>query len=212
MIDFVCIAEPNDDDIGPVRQYHTYYQTHACDPIAVFMHNDVDIHAPWTDRVLAEFNDPKVGIVGFGGAVGIGTSEIYKRPYDVWQLQRIGYRSNQRDWHIHGTHETGACNVAVVDGFFIAARKEFLFQIKGWSWFPFQFHCYDTAVCLMAARHGWKVRMVGVDCTHRGGGTSITPEYKARCEKAGTTIEREHSEPHKWLYSEFKDCLPLRVA
>ena len=208
----ICIAEANEWDLGPIPQYQSFYTCHACDPFAVFMHNDVEIHDDsWVEQVTAEFLDPRVAIVGFGGAIGIGTTEIYKRPYDIWQLQRIGYRSNQSDWQTHGSHESGSCDVAVVDGFIMAIRGEFLRKISGWTWFPFEFHCYDTALCLMAARYGWKVRMIGIKCTHRGGGASITPAYQKRCESRKTTPEREHREPHIWMYNEFRDLLPLRI-
>ena len=208
-----CIAEPNEHDLGPVPQYRTYYASHSCDPFAIFMHNDVTFHEDnWRERVASEFDDPKVAIVGLGGALGIGTSDIYKKPYDIWQLTRQRYFSNQLDWRTHGQLETGSRDVAVVDGFFMAIRGEFLRKIGGWSWFPFEFHGYDTCMCLMAHRHGWKVRMVGIPCVHHGGGASTTPEYKQRCKARGTTMEREHEEPHLWMYNEFRDCLPLRVG
>ena len=70
---------------------------------------------------------------------------------------------------------------------------------------------YDVALCLMAHRHGWKVRMVGVNCTHHGGGTSTTADYVQDCKDRGTSVEAEHTEPHVWCYNEFRDVLPLRI-
>lgn len=198
-------------DRGVVDAYQHIYSVHA-DEICAYIHDDVTVHdADWQDRIHAEFADPKVAIVGMGGALGIGLPEIYKRPYNIWQLQRIDYYSNQTDWAIHGKYETGSRDVAVVDGFFMAVRRSFLDEIGGWAWFPFSFHCYDTCLCLMARRHGWKVRMVGVSVTHHGGKTSTTPEYLEWCKSRGTTAEREHEEPHRWMYDTFRDCLPCRV-
>jgi len=165
----------------------------------------------WPQQIEAEFADPKVAIVGMGGALGIGTPDIYRRPYNIWQLQRIDYFSNQTDWQVHGKREEDLRDVAVVDGFFMAVRREFLDQIGGWSWMQTRFHCYDVALCLMAHRKGWKVRMVGVNCTHHGGGTSTSAEYKAWLESQGTNQAEDHSKPHEWLYNEFRDVLPLRV-
>ncbi len=199
-------------NVGLVAAYQSLYERYRNEHgIIAFIHDDVEIHEPWIDRVLEQFEDLSVGIVGFGGALGIGTSDIYKTPYKIQQLQRIDYRSNQTDWDIHGVRETGACDVAVVDGFFIACRTEFLKQVKGWSWFPHRFHAYDTSLCLQAIRRGWKVRMVGVSCTHHGGGTSTTADYVQDCRDRDTSVEAEHREPHEFMYREFRDLLPTRV-
>jgi len=199
-------------DEGVVSAYDYGYWESASAAILGYIHSDVTIHdADWYERIEAEFFDPKVAIVGMGGALGIGTADIYKTRYNIWQLQRIDYRSNQTDWQVHGAHETGACDVAVVDGFFMAIRRSFLDQIGGWSWMKTTFHCYDTCMCLMAQRLGWKVRMVGVNCTHHGGGTSTSAGYKEWLESQGTTQAADHAEPHVWMYNEFRDVLPLRV-
>lgn len=200
------------ENIGLVAAYQQQYELNRYgDDILAFVHDDVQILEPFAERIEAEFADPQVAIVGMGGAKGIGVDDIYKRPYAISQLQRIGYRSNQTDWEIHGARETGACDVAVVDGFFMAVRTSFLDQIGGWKWFPHRFHMYDVALCLMAHRHGWKVRMVGVSVTHHGGGTSTTADYVQDCRDRGTSVEAEHTEPHVWCYNEFRDLLPLRV-
>jgi GT2 family glycosyltransferase len=207
-------------NVGLVPAYQALYEDGVknaailmnCDTnIIAFTHDDWEPHEPWVARIEAEFADPKVAICGMGGAKGIGTSEIYKVPYQINQLQRIGYRSNQTDHEIHGARETGACDVAVVDGFFMAVRTSFLDQIGGWKWFPHRFHMYDVALCLMAHRHGWKVRMVGINCCHHGGGTSCTPEYVMDCKERGTSVEAEHTEPHKFVYDFFRPELPLRI-
>lgn len=216
------------DNVGLVPAYHrlflrnglgeyiqgTRMPDQATHRVLAFMHDDLEIlDGTWPERVQAEFEDPKVAIVGFGGAMGIGVPDIYKVPYALNQLQRIEYYSNQTGYDVHGRLEKGSRNVAVVDGFFMAIRTEFLRQIKGWTWwFPFGFHCYDTCTCLMAHRLGWKVRMVGVSCTHHGGGTSTKQEYKAMLEAQGSSVELDHTAPHAWMYREFQDVLPLRVA
>lgn len=199
-------------DEGVVHTYERAYRQTIEPTILAYMHDDVTIHdEEWKNRIEAEFADPKVAIVGMGGALGMGTPEIYKRPYEIWQLQRIDYYSNQTDWQVHGKLETGARDVAVVDGFFMAVRRSFLDEIGGWSWMQTRFHCYDLALCLMVHRRGWKVRMVGVNCTHHGGKTSTSAEYKEWLEAQGTNQADDHSVPHKWLYDEFRDVLPLRV-
>jgi len=199
-------------NLGLVNAYQQLYEDqrdkHA---IIAFSHDDVTIHEPWVARVEAEFADPKVAIVGLGGAKGIGVDDIYRTPYKLQQLQRIDYMSNQTDAEIHGKRFTGACDVAVLDGFFMAVRTSFLDEIGGFKWFPHRFHCYDTALCLMAHRHGYKVRMVGISATHWGGGTSTSADYVQDCKDRGTSVAAEHTEPHRWMYDEFRDLMPLRI-
>lgn len=202
----------NEPNVGVVPALQMLYMNHHATDILAIVHDDVAIHSPWCELVSKEFEDPKVAVVGMGGATGLGVPDIYKLPYNIKQLIRLDYRSNQRDWEIHGEHATEPRDVAVVDGFFMAIRTSFLDQIKGWSGFPHNFHMYDAYICLMAARHGYKVRTVGVDCTHFGGGTSTKVEYANWCKENGTTMEREHQEPHRFIYDEFRDLLPLRVG
>ena len=207
--DYLYFNEPN-KGVVPAMQH--LYERFASEDIIAFVHDDVTVHDDsWRERVLREFDNPKVAVVGFGGATGIGTDDLYRTRYQIEQLQRINYASNQTDWETHGSFEDGSKDVAVLDGFFLAVRTSFLREIGGFKWMPFKFHCYDLALCLMAHRKGYKVRMVGVKCTHHGGGTSTTQEYKDWCLENGTTMEREHSEPHKFLYEFFRPELPLRV-
>lgn len=201
----------NQPNVGVVEAYDVIYLVSQDDYI-VYIHDDVTLHEKgWDRRVAREFEDPSVAIVGLGGAIGIGTPLLYKKPYRIEQLIRRGYRSNQTDWQVHGILEEDHANVAVVDGFFMAVRRSFLDRIDGWSWMKTNFHVYDLALCLMALRLGLKVRMVGVRCTHHGGGGSTSPQYKQWCEERGTTMAREHSEPHVWLYNEFSDVMPVDV-
>lgn len=207
----VCLNQPN---IGLVKTYHELWKAYSEEDVLVYLHDDTEIHdLEWQLRVEEQFSiGPQVAVVGFGGATGIGDRDIYKKPYRIEQLARQDYRSNQSDWEVHGTRETGSRRVAVIDGFAVAVRGSFLARIGGWAWMKTDFHCYDIALCLMAARLGLKVKMVGVHATHHGGGTSTKAEYKEWCEERGTTLEEEHRAPHRWLYEEFRDVLPLRVG
>ncbi len=202
----------NEPNIGLVPAYHKLWEEHQDQDTLVYMHDDVSIYDPnWVELVCLELMDPRVAIVGLGGATGIGVDDIYKRPYAIEQLIRIDYASNQRDWEVHGSHETETRRVAVIDGFFMAIKGSFLQEVGGWSWIHSNFHGYDVAMCLEAYRRGWEVRMVGVDCQHHGGGTSTSSEYADWCKEHGTTMQEEHQAPHRWIYSEYRDILPLRV-
>jgi DNA helicase-2/ATP-dependent DNA helicase PcrA len=48
----------------------------------------------------------------------------YKIPYKIQDLGRRGYVSNQTDWQTHGGLESGSRDVAVVEAFFLALRRE----------------------------------------------------------------------------------------
>lgn len=202
----------NRPNIGAVPAFHTLWEKHKEEDVLIYLHSDVTIYdANWTERLCLELMDPAVAIVGFGGAIGIGVPDIYKLPYRIEQLIRIGYRSNQRGHEIHGERETGECRVAVLDGFAMAFKGSFLRELGGWNWIQSNFHTYDLAMCLEAHRRGYEVRMVGVDCDHHGGGTSTKEEYIEFCKEHATTPEEEHLAPHRWLYREYIDLLPLRI-
>lgn len=204
----------NDPNIGVVPAMQRVYEEYTgMNDVICYVHDDVTVYDPnWAARVLAEFDDPRVAVVGFGGATGIGVDDIFKQRYDITQLQRINYASNQRDWPTHGSFESGGKDVAVCDGFFLAIRTAALKEIGGWKGFPHRFHMYDAYVSLALAERGWKTRMVGIECDHHGGGTSTTEGYRKWCHENGTTMEREHEEPHRWMYDFFRDELPLRIT
>src|SRR5579864_9555635 len=71
------------NNIGIVPAYHALWEA-LKDSYSVicYFHDDCEIHdygQSWNDKVRREFTaDPKVAIVGFGGALGMGTPDIYK--------------------------------------------------------------------------------------------------------------------------------------
>jgi len=197
---------------GLVYAYQVLYHKHSDQDVLIYLHDDTELlEDNWVARVAREFTDPQVAIVGLGGATGIGVDDIYKRPYRLDQLIRRDYWSNQKGWEIHGRRERGARDVAVVDGFFIAVRADLLKAIGGFSWMKCEFHTYDTALCLMAHRRGYKVRIVGIETDHHGGGTSTKPEYIEWLRERGKTVADDHALPHIWLYNEFRNEMPLKV-
>lgn len=200
--------QPN---VGVIAAYQALWKRHADDAVQCYVHDDVSLHDDWADRVACELMDPGVAIVGLGGATGIGHRDLYRVRYRIEDLARIGYVSNQTDWKTHGERETGERDVAVVDGFFMAVKGSFLRKLGGWDWIQSNFHCYDLALCLEAHRRGYRVRMAGVACTHHGGGTSTSQSYVDFLRDRGLTPEEDHQLPHRWLYAEYRDVLPLRI-
>jgi GT2 family glycosyltransferase len=197
-----------DLNLGVVGSYQKLYgKLGACDLI-MFIHDDVICREDgWDERVKREFREVHtMGVLGFGGARWHGTTEIYKRPYGVTQLQRGEYLSNVDDAEVHGARFTGEADVAVLDGFCIVVRRSFLDQCGGLHFVDpsASFFCYDYAICAMARRLGYRIRMVGIRCHHRGGGTSVSASNEI-------TSQEAYNSSHRWFYDEFKDVMPARV-
>ena len=184
-------------------------------PVIAYLHDDVTIHDDgWLDRVSAEFADPMVGIVGFGGALRHGLLDIYKTPYRLAQLGRDGFLSNMDDAEVHGERFNGVCDVAVVDGFAIGVRRRLLAECGGWpvDRFPAH-HNYDYLACCLAHRYHYRVRLVGVRCNHAGGSTATSPAYQEWASRTRWGSDAEmHRIGHQLIYDEFVDVLPWACA
>jgi GT2 family glycosyltransferase len=202
---------------GVIGSYDKMYRDEATDVAAAdvlaYIHDDVTVYEKgWDARVLKEFEDPEVGVVGFGGALRHGADKIYKTRYDYRQLARYLYKSNVDDAEVHGERFAGACDVAVVDGFAIAVRRSLLDRCGGWpvDTYP-PMHLYDYWVCAMAHRLGYRVRVVGVRCQHHGGQTATSAQYQ---EWANNSVwgsdAKMHEKGHRLFYEDFRDVLPWR--
>lgn len=185
-----------------VEAYQEIYEN-TTEPIIAMMHDDLLIHeSGWDQRVLKEFEDPAVGVVGFAGAPGIGHPDMYKQAYQGASLGRVGFKSNLRNAEVHGARFTGECDVAILDGLALFVRRSVLENEGGWPvGTPIGYFMYDAWVCLTALRYGYKIRLVGVDCEHLGGkSTGLNPNLRADWEAA-----------HRYIYDEFPSVLPARV-
>lgn len=209
-----------DDNLGVTGSLQWLYE-HTTAPVIAFLHSDLEIFEPgWDSRVLKEFDDPTVGVVGFGGALQLGEDDLYKTPYRLTQLRRIDYRSNTRDAETHGERFTGECDVATLDGFALVVRRSLLNvwwhpegrgQVNGWPVKRYPFHSYDNALCVEAHKQGLRVRLVGIECTHHGGATSTSPEGQAHWQSLGTTDAEIHEQSHRYLYEDGRGILPWRA-
>lgn len=185
--------------------------------ILLMVHDDVTIHdMHWHDSIMSCFQDQTENYtdtvaVGFGGATKLGHPNLYKRPYRLPDMARSGYASNQIDAETHGERFTGVRQVAVLDAFIMAVRRDFLVSVGGW---PEQLshHGLDLWLACMAARHGKQIYMTGVDCNHLGGRTSTKGIYADATWLQGGTLDSDHQTPHRWLYDEFRDVLPIDVT
>lgn len=205
-----------ENNLGVVGSYQQLYEKSKSE-ILCYLHDDVVIHEQgWDERVLKEFDDPQVGLVGFGGGLWHGTEELYKRPYQLQQLRRGDYRSNVDDAEVHGERFAGSCNAAVLDGYAIVLRRDVLDRIGGWVQIGSggagaDFYCYDYAICGLVRRLGYRIRIVGIRCHHRGGGTSVQGEAKVKGAVAGIVGAEAYERSHRWFYEEFRDVMPVKV-
>jgi GT2 family glycosyltransferase len=203
------IRNDEDNNLGVVGSYQEMYTiTKHCD-LLCYVHDDVIMREHrWDERVLKEFEDESVGLVGFGGAKWHGMEDLYKVPYKLQNLQRGEYLSNVDDAEVHGARFTDACDVAVLDGFCLIIRRDILSRLGGWSRIAVgcDFYCYDYALCALVRRLGYRVRVVGVRCHHRGGTTSV-----GRKSELKNTSQDAFEKSHRWFYEEFRDVMPCRV-
>lgn len=208
-IDLIVRRNFEADNLGVVGSYQWLYKgLGPNDDLLVFAHDDVIMREEgWDSRVEKEFEDPKVGIVGFGGALAHGSPDLYKVPYRLNDLARFGYMSNVDDAEFHGERYEGSRDVSVLDGFALCIRRSLLDRIGGWSLLVgnCDFFNYDYAICALARRFGYRIRLCGVRCHHLGGGTSVGPATRE------ITSQSAYDKAHRWFYEEFRDVMPAAV-
>lgn len=172
-------------------------------PILAYVHDDVVFYEEgWDERVLREFEDPSVGVVGFGGAIGHGRPDLYTVPYHLPNLARQNFLSNMRSAEKHGVRFTGERDVAILDGFSLFVRRSILDKVGGWPiGKPVGYFMYSEWLCCEARRQGYRIRLVGVDCEHLGGKSSghipKSPSYE---------------EEHAYFYETNRDMMPYRIS
>jgi hypothetical protein len=188
-------------------------------PYVLFLHDDVELAEDknhfWDVATLEAFDDPKIGLVGWGGATGLGHKDLYKVSYRLEDLARENYFSATTDWKEHGELLRAPREVAVLDGFALAFRREAYEEMGGWQKaidLGLVFHAYDLWAALTMRRLGWKIMAVPVSCRHLGGRTSTTPEYQELLKSLGYQDDFEvHRRAHEIIFREFRDVLPVRV-
>jgi len=165
-------AETQGDSAGFLTKCDKFWRT--CDvEIIAYLHSDLYLlEKGWDQRIIDAFSDAQTAVVGVVGARNLGTEDIYRVPYDFRQLARGNVFSNLTDWEVHGGHETGSRQVAVVDSCAVFVRRQLLVRCDGWPvrQYPNSSHCSDLWICCIAHRCGFVSRMVGVACQHRSGG------------------------------------------
>lgn len=201
-----------DNNLTPCQGYQLVLDG-SNEKYLIMIHDDVEFHDAYWQKSLADVmeTDPDAVAVGVGGATSLGRKDLYRKPYNIWNMARGGYASNQKDAETHGERFTGVRKVAVLDAFCMAVRVDWLRSRGGWPVNRLTHHCLDLWLACEAARCGKSIYMVGVACHHHGGGTSTKESYAKASWLQGGTMEKDHEMPHKWLYEEYRDVLPIEV-
>lgn len=211
--------------------------------IIACLHDDMEIETPGWDQVVLNLfaREPTVGLAGFGGALGLGSDDIYQTPYTPMQLVRHTFLSNMRHAEAHGGRWETARLVACLDGFSQIGRADFFRglsyntawtthspdgvvpiwkQMEAWG---LVHHAYDAALACFAKRLGWEVALLGQIATHHHGGLTAVadPRYLewARAtfsshDHMGNPVQGDAAlwcDAHRRVYEAFRDCLPIRV-
>jgi len=181
----------------------------------VCLHDDVLIEQDGWDLMVESELDRGTKFAGFGGAIQLGSADLYHTPYDPMQLARGGFVSNMRDAEAHGTRVRNLMQCVCFDGFCQIGTKDWF--KAAWAWLGasgVRHHFYDGMLgCLAARAHVQPGMMIPVACHHYGGRTAVGSQ--AYHQWAHT----QHAEGDQgfWLeahakgYEAFRDVLPLSV-
>lgn len=191
--------------------------------LLAFIHDDLFVKEDgWDERVRRAFDDPKVGLVGFAGATGLGFDDLYRNPAYKDRgdrgLVREGFASNLVGCaEAFGVRVTTETPCVFLDGMAVIVRRSLLDAIGGWSWWPEEFihHGYDRSLACQARRHGFSARLVPIACVHGdpggGGGVSRHHDIYTRLSAPFGLDGEVHRMTSTWTVDEFRDVLPLRT-
>jgi len=185
--------------------------------ILAFLHDDCTIDEfGWDAKIDYHFHRyPNCGLLGFGGALGLGTADLYKRPYQLQQLARQRFFSNMAEAESHGQRTTETRRVAVLDGFAQVFRRSAYVNMGGWKDAldaGITFHMYDAWAACRMWELGWETWLLPLACSHHGGLTSVSAEYDQWLRAKGVEGDAEvHTKAHEVIYQRFRNTLPISV-
>jgi hypothetical protein len=222
----VCVVQGYLGTVPAFRLGVDYALEHSDADILCAFHDDLEILDPsWAEKVIRLFErHPQCGLAGFGGAIGLGSDDLYRAPYDPLQLARIGFRSNLVDAEVHGVRSLLSERVACLDGFSQIGRREFYEGLnragresdRPWTYFEEHgifHHLYDSLLGAYAARLGWEAWYVPVRARHLGGQTAVGDQgYQAWAQGQIPGGDQGFwQQSHQRGYQLFKDVLPIRL-
>lgn len=206
------------EKLGPLQAMAAGGKLHARTDLLMFLHDDVEILEKGWDTYVAEHfrRDRNCGLAGFGGATGLGDEGIYKIPYELNQLARHSFKSNMKEWQVHGTQTKIPERVAVLDGFCQIFSKHSYQEMGGWEdairhGLPHH-HMYDAWAACRMNEMSYHVWLLPVYCHHHGGMTAVSQEYAMWVQSQGFQDDSDvHRQAHKIIYDRFRQTLPIRT-
>jgi len=206
----VNLTEP----MGSTRAFNAGLEWCTGDVVAM-LHNDLMVKEEgWDQKVLEFFEQhPETGVVGFHGARGVGSPDIYRTPYRLVQLARWDTFSNMVNAEDHGARVTVPRRAAVLDGMALIARRADLEAWGGLDESIGPHHLYDLDLCLRALKEGRMNYMLPISVDHVGGQTANFPRYNqwAQANGYGGGDSDVHRRAHEIFYEKWRGRLPLSV-
>lgn len=184
-----------------------------------YSHNDVIINQKGWDTelyhwlaVIEQNENVKTGVIGFGGAPTLGSHDIYKTEYNIWQLARFGFFSNMQEAEVHGRRMTERIEpCAVLDGFSLIVNRELLELVGGFDAVNYPIHhMYDNDICLEALKNGFVNFVLAIDVHHKGGMTAVHSDYAEWAKPYGGDTQI-HADAHVNFYEKWRAFLPVTV-
>jgi len=146
--------------------------------IICFIHSDVLLQeAGWDKRVIEAFEtNPKLGLAGLFGAVGVGDNGGRVRSQsNMLGLEWGACTCHDVAWKHHSEHVTGLSPATILDGVGMFFRREALQALADSdmfdSWRAIH-HFYDRIMPLKLIDKGWKVGTLGIGFDHYSGATA----------------------------------------
>ena len=200
-----------DNQVSPCQAYQDILENNDSD-ILIYVHDDLEITDPkWVESISDVIDMEDVVAVGLGGAISLGNKDLYRKPFNISNMARGGYGSNQVDAETHGQRIIYPRRVAVLDAFCMAVRRDFLKFVGGWPVGYLSHHCLDLWLACAAAECHKQTWTVGCECNHHGGGTSVKDLYQQAKWLQGGNVEQDHLQPHLWIYEEYRHVLPIII-
>jgi len=191
----------NEHNVGLPHAYNQAREFSTADYL-FYTHSDIEMFEQGWDTKIKKILGAlgSVGVAGFFGASGIGTPDIYRSPYRMQQLVRVGTMAGDRcrlDPQVHGhrqfAEEFQRC--AVLDGFSLIARHSLEF------WNESVHHNYDNNLCLDSLDQGYQNIVINMDVIHYGGRTDVGEDWATAFGKTKAEI---HAESHLPLYEKWR--------
>jgi glycosyltransferase involved in cell wall biosynthesis len=199
----------NEKNLGVPVGMDQVYRNSTADYLCI-VHNDVTMHEKGWDtkiiQIIEEANKvQKVGVAGFFGAKGMGSNDLYRRPYHNTQLMRfttVCSCTRVDKGHRHRQIRDGKLweRIAVLDGLALICSRAFLDDNDGFDCLMSIFHNYDQHTCLQAINLGYQNLVLRVEFDHISGMTNNLEKWEEGTGKTQMEIHYQSGYPYFYFY------------